>query len=145
MFCFLGRTIFVVNSVLMNDEKTTFCVKWKHRKSIPLHFKKCNRWLLIYIKFQDEQPGQQIMVSSWKARNAFQLSLFGTLMDLTLLGDHESVTGLVSTQICGIIYVGCYPFFPANFFSHCHHYYDFLSAVTPRKKTSTHFEFHTAW
>ena len=32
-------------------------------------------------------------------------------MEFTLLGDHESITGLASTQICGIIYAGCYNFF----------------------------------
>jgi hypothetical protein len=49
-----------------------------------------------YIKIQDQQPGQQIIVSLWKASKAFQLSLFGALMELNRLED-ESV---FSTQIC---------------------------------------------
>ena len=36
-----------------------------------------------------------------------QFSFFGALIELTPAGDHESVTGLVCTQICGIR-VGCY-------------------------------------
>ena len=49
------------------------------------------------------------MVSLWKASKAFQFSFFGALMELTSLGDHESVTSLVSLKfVHGIIHVGCY-------------------------------------
>ena len=59
-----------------------------------------------YIEIQDQQRGQQIkqkMVSLMKV----QFSFFGALIELTPSGDHEIVTGLVNTQICGI-HVGCY-------------------------------------
>ena len=36
-----------------------------------------------------------------------KFSFFGALIELNPSGDHESVTGLVRTQICGI-HVGCY-------------------------------------
>ena len=36
-----------------------------------------------------------------------QFPFSGALIELTPSGDHESATGLVSTQICGI-HVGCY-------------------------------------
>ena len=49
-----------------------------------------------------------------------QLSFFGPLIELTPSGDHESATGLVSTQICGVP-LGCYTYKNKSVYSFIQH------------------------
>ena len=97
MFCvFLITTLFDDKWVRSHFKKASslkyiVCKMKTKRTSLE---KYCNKVVVIgyfcYIKIQDQQPGQQIMVSLWKASKAFQLSLFGALMELNRLED-ESV------------------------------------------------------
>ena len=109
----------------MNDKRTILWVKWKtqEKHSIYTSNKRVAIYEFWYTEIHDQKPGQQIrqiMISLMEV----PLSFFGALIELTPSGDHDSVTGLVSTQI------------PVKFV-------ESLSAVTPRKINQYSFIQHT--